>query len=143
MELTRRTSRNRKGQALIEVALLLGICLIVISGMFLFGPILKYKFAVNRASYDCAVSAMQSLNTKQGLMQGYLAAQESLSAFGVNYGRARIDLKGNWGRGGQVVCTVLYDLPLERMPLAIIVAVPDSVSSSTVLPVQRWKSLWR
>jgi hypothetical protein len=107
------------------------------------GPFIHMKIAVQQSAYDCALSAAQSLDRKQGYMQGVVAAQESFAAFGLPYENLGINILGNWERGGQVVCSVSFNIPKANFPMAIIVPLPDAITASTVLPAQQWKSLWR
>ena len=138
-----RIPKKERGDAVLEMAAMFPILALFISAMISMGPFIHMKIAVQQAAYDCALSAAQSLDRKQGHMQGVVAAQESFATFGLPYENIGINILGNWERGGQIVCTVSFNIPKGNFPMALVVPLPDSVFASTVLPAQQWKSLWR
>ncbi len=132
-----------KGDAVLEMAVVLPLMLLIVAFILLIGPYPRVIIATDQASYDCAMSAAQSLSFSQGYSQGVTTAMNSFEAFDLPSDNATIQVFGNWGRGGQVGCTISYEMPLGLFPMAQVVNVPSTISHTTVLPVQYYKSDWR
>ena len=134
--------RLEQGDAILELAAILPLMLLIIAFVLLIGPYPRVIIATNQASYDCAMAAAQSLDMSQGYIQGVLVAAQSFDAFGLDYSNVSVQVFGDWNRGGQVGCTIAYEMPLGAFPMVRVVNVPSSIEHSTILPVQYYKSEW-
>jgi Flp pilus assembly protein TadG len=137
-----RFSIRERGTAVMELAAILPFMALLLSAVVAFGPFVHMRIAAQQAAYDCAFSAAQSLDPGQGFLQGMLTGQQSFRSFGLKSANATVLVRGSWGRGGQVTCTVTYLVP-AAFPFKKIVHMPGSVQASVTLPVQQWKSEWR
>jgi hypothetical protein len=135
--------RSERGDALLEFVVILPLSGLLIATIALFGPYIHIHVATNMAAYDCAISAVQSLDKSQGYMQGLVAAQASFEAFRLPWGRTEVSVKGNWSREGQVMCSVSYHVPLGNLPFAKVTNAPAVVTHEVALPVQAYKSEWK
>lgn len=135
--------KSERGQASLEFVVVLTFFMFLISWMFMVGPMFHISIAIRQAAYDCAFSAVQSLDTNQGYMQGKVTGQQSIESFGLDSRRATVSVLGDWNRGGLVTCRVAYDVPLENYPLKQVAQVPGTLEYSYSLPVQMYKSKWQ
>jgi hypothetical protein len=140
---TQKVCLRERGSAVLEMAAVLPLAALLLSAVLGLGPIVHIGIAVQEAAYDCAVAGAQSLDAQEGYLEGILAARESFSSFRLDPGLANYALSGVWERGGEVVCTVGYRVPLEAMPLRMLLPLPPLVSRTVRLPVQTYKSIWR
>jgi Flp pilus assembly protein TadG len=135
--------RKERGSATLEMALVVPLAALLLSAVLLLGPYVHIGIATRQAAYDCAASAAQSLDAGQGYAQGLAAAQASFAAFRLSAANASFALDGAWERGGAVVCTVSYTVPVGAFPMQIVIDLPETVSATVTLPVQAFKSEWR
>lgn len=135
-------SKFERGSSFLEFATILPIVAIISTSIIIIGGLIHMRIATYQAAYDCAFSAAQSLDNAQGYIQGVFAAQESFSSFGLPYGNADISVRGEWGRGGQIVCTIVYHIPVDAIPFGSVGPVPESFESNVTLPTQQYKSIW-
>ena len=142
METAKHYRKKERGSAVLEIAVIIPICAIIISALLAMGPYIHMSFATRQAAYDCAVAAAQSLNSGQGYLQGMTAAKMSYRYFGLSSGNMRVSLYGTWARNGMVMCTVTYAIPTGAFPMRMIVPLPDKYSYTATLSAQRWKSEW-
>jgi Flp pilus assembly protein TadG len=133
----------QRGQSIIELAVALPILAVIAAAAIGLGPLVMMHIAVQQASYDCALAAAQSLDDSQGYQQGLAAAEASFRNFNVTPARASIYVNGNWERGGDVVCAVRYQVPVDAFPFQRLIALPDALQYSVYLPTQALKSEWR
>ena len=143
MNQTNVQKNSEKGQASLEFIVVLTFFMFLISWMFMVAPMFHMAIAIRQAAYDCAFSAVQSLDQDQGYMQGMITGQQSIASFGLNSNRATVSVRGNWDRGGLVTCRVTYDVPLENYPLKQVAPVPDTLEYAYSLPIQSYKSKWQ
>ena len=83
----------------------------------------------------------------QGAYQGTTTATETLDGFGLlRSGQAGVSVTtpSNWSRGEDIVCLVTYDVQLERIPLASLIAGESvrTVSSTAIGRIEQYKSNW-
>ena len=131
-----------QGGSLLELAMILPIALLILMFILLVGPFMRIVIATDQASYDCAIAAAQSLNATQGYAQGVTTAQNSFNTFGLPEKHLDIQVWGSWERGGQVGCSVAYDVPSSMLPLSRVANVSDQIVNTTVVPAQYYKSEW-
>jgi len=137
------TGKTDRGQAVLEMAVVIPLLALLLAAVFAFGPLIYVKLAVQQAAYDCALSAAQSLDAATGRFQGAAAAEESLAAFNLQQGRAQTTVSGRWGRTGWVTCEVSCRIAAGAFPFHGLIPLPDSLSHSVTLPPQANKSEWR
>lgn len=134
---------TENGSATLEMALIVPLAAILLSGVLTLGPYVHIGIAVHQAAYDCAAAAAQSLDAEQGYYQGLATARESFATFRLNPDNAAFSLSGAWERGGVVACSVSYLVPTGAFPMKRIVEMPETVGAVLQLPVQFFKSEWR
>ena len=135
--------KGERGSAVYEMAVVITLMAILISGIFSLGPFVHISFATRQTAYDCAVAAAQSLDAAQGRMQGEVAGRMTAVSFSMLTGNISFEVAGNWARNGQVVCTATYQIPTGAFPMKMVVQLPSSYSYTVRLPIQIWHSTWR
>ncbi len=148
MQVARCHSRNgEKGQAYIELVMVLPLFLIVIAALIFFGRVLYVKIALDMASYDACRAAVEALRRGDGVSQGSIAGRETLKGFFLNPAAANITVSsaGGWARGTPVQCVATYDLFVGDIPSLSSFASGSGVplQSSTWSRVELWRSDWR
>lgn len=138
-----RQDRFQRGQAILELAIVLPILALILGGVIGLGPLIYMHIATQQAAYDCAIAAAQSLDSVQGYTQGLFAAEASFGAFNLNAGRAGISVRGDWERNGMVACEIIYDVPTEAFPFHAVLSPPAAVQYSVAVPPHAFKSVWR
>ncbi|HIC94549.1 MAG TPA: pilus assembly protein [Anaerolineae bacterium] len=113
-----RTWWDSRGQAYIELIMVLPVLLVLIAGVIFFGRILYLKIALDMASYDGVRAAVEALEEQAGISQGIAAAYNTLAGFHINPAGAGIEVVsvGPWTRGAQVYCRVSYNLNVGDIP---------------------------
>jgi len=66
--------RDSRGQAYVELIMVLPILLILVAAVIFFGRILYLKIALDMASYDGVRAAVEALDEQAGISQGVTAA---------------------------------------------------------------------
>lgn len=143
MRVLARSEEKERGQAVLEMAVVIPLLALLLAAAFAFGPLIYVKLAVQQAAFDCALSASQSLDAATGRFQGTAAAQESINAFNLQAGRAVTRVSGSWDRSGRVTCEVSYRIAAGAFPFHGLIPLPDSVSHAVSLPPQANKSEWK
>ncbi len=138
---------SERGQAYIELVMVLPLFLIVIAALIFFGRVLYIKIALDMASYDACRAAVESLQPGDGISQGMIAGQETLKGFNLNPAGANVSIApaGGWTRGTPVQCTASYDLFVGDIPDVSGFANGSGVplQSTTWSRVELWRSDWR
>jgi Flp pilus assembly protein TadG len=135
--------KSERGSAVYEMAVVITLMAILISGLFSLGPFVHLSFATRQTAYDCAVAAAQTLDERQGRMQGEVAGKMTAASFSMLTGNISFEVAGNWARNGQVACTATYHIPRGAFPMKMIIQLPSSYSYTVRLPIQIWHSTWR
>jgi len=138
---------SERGQAYIELVMVLPLFLIVIAALILFGRVLYVKIALDMASYDACRAAVEALRPGDGVSQGMIAGQETLKGFYLNPAGANITISpaGGWTRGTPVRCVAAYDLFVGDIPALSSIASGSGVplQSTTWSRVELWRSDWQ
>jgi uncharacterized protein (UPF0333 family) len=105
--------KNKKGNVLVEFALIMPILLLLIAGIIQFGFILNAKVAVNSASYEAARAATLSENPETDAINAVSNyAASSLSGWNLKERLGvKVDLSGN-DPGDIVRIIVSYNVPV-------------------------------
>ena len=133
--------RSERGQAAIEMAIVLPFLAIVLIGVLMLGPWLIAQMAITIAANDCATAASQTLSAEQGRFQGISAANSTLAAYRLR-NTADIVIAGTWERGSPVICTIGYTVAGVD-GLARVISLDPRIVYSVALPAQAFKSVWR
>jgi hypothetical protein len=147
-----RVGEGEKGQAYIEMLVLLPLFVVIIVGVIYFGRAYYANIAAEEAAYDCARAAIEAMHESQhgdspgGRMQGVIAARQALAGFYLDASNAdvRVAPIEVWGRGQAVRCDVRYRVDMSGVPwLHWIQAEPAlPVWGSAVGQVEAYKSKW-
>ena len=76
-----RVPHSERGSAVYEMAVVIALMAVLISGLFALGPFVHMSFATRQTAYDCAVAAAQTLDAKQGRMQGEVAGKMTAAGY--------------------------------------------------------------
>jgi len=141
-----RSENGERGQAYVEVLLLLPLYVVLIVGVTYFGRAWYAKIAAEVAAYDGTRTAIEAMGEPRGTWQGIIAARQTLAGFYLDPSHAdvRVVPLDVWGRGQAVRCDVRYKVDLSGVPLI------DLIAAEPVLPVwaravgqvEAYKSEW-
>ncbi len=138
---------SERGQAYVELVMVLPLFLIVIAALIFFGRVLYVKIALDMASYDACRAAVEALHPGDGVSQGMIAGRETLRGFYLNPAGANVAISpaGTWDRGTPVQCVATYDLFVGDVPGVSNIAAGSGVplESTTWSRVELWRSDWR
>jgi Flp pilus assembly protein TadG len=135
--------RNQKGQAVLEMVVVLPFLALLVAAALAFGPLIYMRLATQQAAYDCAVAAAQSLDAARGIQQGLFAANESFGAFNLNGNRANVQVYGSWERSGVITCAISFSVPTGAFPFHGLITIPSQIEHAVSVPPQTIKSQWR
>jgi hypothetical protein len=76
--------RLERGQASVELVMVLPLVVVMIVGLLVLGRLLYVHLAILTAANDCATSAAQATHFDQMMSQGFGARQNSLATFQVS-----------------------------------------------------------
>jgi hypothetical protein len=146
-----RTTQSERGQAAAELALLLPLFALILSGMVAFGIMIYTRLALMTAAADCAFNGAQGTSGARMNDLGSAAQATSLSSFSVSravtQGRTHdlgaVDAAGNI-RVGSISCQAGYPLPAYWVGQHISGA-PQffNLEYTVTAPAQPFKSNWR
>ena len=148
--------RKERGQAYIEVLLVLPLFIVFIVGVTYFGRAWYAKIAAEMAAYDGARTAVEAMGEEGraglggympgGCQQGIIAARQTLAGFYMNPANAdvRVVPLDVWGRGQAVRCDVRYKVDLSGVPLIEMIGANPTlpVWARAVGQVEAYKSEW-
>ncbi len=137
---------DERGQAYVEVLVLLPVFVVLIVGAAYVGRAWYAKVAAEIAAYDGARAAIEALGEPRGSWQGVVAARETLAGFYMDPSAADVQVTplDVWDRGRAVRCDVRYRVDLSGVPgIGLIGAEPTlSVWARAVGQVEAYKSEW-
>lgn len=123
--------RQEKGQAVVELALLLPVLLLIFGGMIEFGRIFHSSLVVTAAGREGARAA--------AVGHGYDVISEKVAAASPSLSGGDLEVTvepASFGRGEMVTVTVAYDLDLVWPVINLLLPDPFPVRSSTVMRVE-------
>ncbi|MCC6190637.1 MAG: pilus assembly protein [Anaerolineales bacterium] len=94
---------GEKGQASVELVLILPLLVMMIVGMLVIGRLLYIHLALITATNDCATAAAQAVRSDQAYRQGNAARSQSLATFAVPQ-----DNPGGLGFSNDATCQTGY-----------------------------------
>ena len=137
---------GERGQATVEVLLVLPLYVMLTAGVTYLGAAWYAKIAAEIAAYDGARTAVEAMGEPRGTWQGVIAARQTLAGFYLDPSGAdvRVVPVDVWGRGQAVQCDVRYRLDLSGLPLIELIGVDPSlpVWARAVGQVEAYKSEW-
>jgi hypothetical protein len=155
--LRRQREGGERGQAYVEILLVLPLYIVLIIGASYFGQAWYAKIAAETAAYDGARTAAEAMTQEArtvwgnahvpgGTTQGVIAARQTLNGFYLDPSSAdvRVVPLDVWGRGQAVRCDVRYRVDLSGVPLI------EWIGAEPTLPVwarrmgqvEAYKSAW-
>jgi Flp pilus assembly protein TadG len=137
------TPHYQKGQAVLEMIVVIPFLALLVAAALAFGPLIYMRLAIQQAAYDCAVAAAQSLDAARGMQQGLFAANESFGTFNLNSDRANVQVYGSWDRSGVITCSITYSVPTGAFPFHGLISLPSNINHIVSVPPQTIKSQWR
>jgi len=143
MHSSKNIKRSERGSAVLEMAPVILVMAILISGVLALGPYVHMSFSTRQTAYDCAVAAAQTLNAEQGRMQGEVAGKMTAASYSMVTRNISFVIQGDWSRNGQVACIATYHIPTGNFPMKMVVPLPGRYEYTVRLPVQIWHSEWR
>jgi hypothetical protein len=134
-----------RGQALIELVIVLPFFFLIIAALIFFGRALYVQIALDMAAYDGCRAAVEALHPGDGMEQGLIAARGTLQGFYLNAGAAFLLIEGGgWDRGALVRCTAEYNLFVGDVPWLKFHDGPNVALRSVAWSrVESWRSDWR
>ncbi len=137
---------RERGQAYVEVLLLLPLYIVLIVGATYFGRAWYAKIAAEMAAYDGTRTAIEAMGEPRGVWQGIIAARQTLAGFYLDPANAdvRVVPVDVWGRGQAVRCDVRYRVDLSGVPLIELIHADPTlpVWARAVGQVEAYKSEW-
>lgn len=141
---------SERGQASVELVLILPVLFFMVLAVVFFGRIIYARIALDSATYDCARSAVESLRYHRAIEQASYVGWNTLSGFyldasDVEFGISHAIGYGRWYRGTEVTCSARLNVRVDDLPFVGLLysgrAVP--LYSRTTLQVERYASYWQ
>jgi Flp pilus assembly protein TadG len=141
--------REERGQASVELLLVIPVLFFMVVAVVFFGRILYVRIALDSATYDCARSAVESLRYHRGIEQASYAGWNTLSGFYLDASDAEFRVSytvgyGRWYRGTEVTCHAQFNVRVDDLPFvgALYPGRAIPLHSTTTLQVERYASYW-
>ncbi|MGB9802894.1 TadE/TadG family type IV pilus assembly protein [Desulfofundulus sp.] len=123
--------RSQKGQAMVELALLLPLLLLISGGIFEFGRIFHAYLVVTSASREGARVAVVG-GTYDDVRDRVIASAPSLDAGSLNV----LLEPENYGRGDMITVTVTYSVDLVVPLISALLPDPFTIKAATTMRVE-------
>ena len=140
---SRLRSPVRRGQALVETALVVPVLLMLAFGVVAAGRVAYGQMAVGAVAREAARAAALAETSADASSRGIARARAVTASYGLDDGAldVRVD-PGAFSRGGEVRASVRYVVSLQDLPLLSRVSVPvaSSHGERTDLYRSRWQS---
>src|SRR5581483_1465398 len=109
---------GERGQALIEVALVLPMLLILAFGVVGVGKVIEAKMGVSAVAREAARAAALANNGEEAWTRGMLRGQDVAAGYGLGNGSLELTVApGSFRRGGAVQAGTSYSVDLASLPL--------------------------
>ena len=132
---------GRRGQALVETALVLPVLLVLAFGVIGVGRITQARMGVDAVARETARSAAIAGDAGDALSQGLARGQAVARGDGLTNGTLRLALDvGQFARGGDVVATSSYTVSFGDLPLLSWARL--TVTSVHHEPIDPYRSRW-
>ncbi len=131
----------RRGQALLETALVLPVLLLLAFGVVGVGRVVQAQMAVSAVAREAARVAALAGTPSEASSRGVAHAQEVARGYGLTRGSLEVTVEpGDLARGSQVRSAARYDVALDDLPLLGWARV--TVRSEHVERVDLYRSRW-
>ncbi|MCC6177469.1 MAG: pilus assembly protein [Chloroflexi bacterium] len=132
----------RRGQALVETALVVPLLLTLAFGVVAAGRVAHGQMAVSAVAREAARAAALADSAADAGSRGVSRGREVAAGYGLGDGPLDVRVEpGAFSRGGEVRASVRCDVSLEDLPLLSWARVP--VSSEHVERIDTHRSRWR
>ena len=132
---------GRRGQALVETALVLPVLLLLAFGVVAVGRVTQAQLGVSAVAREAARAAALADDSATALAIGMERGQEVASGYLLRNGSLRIVVEpGSMARGSAVRANVTYEVRLDDLPLLGWAVVP--LSSGHLERTDLYRSRW-
>jgi hypothetical protein len=139
---TRSRPALRRGQALVETALVAPLLLTLAFGVVAAGRVAHGQMAVSAVARESARAAALADTAADARGRGAARGREVAAGYGLDDGSLDLRVEpGAFSRGGKVRTSARSDVSLEDLPLLSWARVP--VSSEHVERIDAYRSRWR
>ena len=139
---TRSWPSHRRGQALVETALVVPLLLTLAFGVVAAGRVAHGKMAVEAIAREAARVASMADTAADARAHGLARGREVAAGYGLDDGSLDVRIEpGAFSRGGEVRASVHGDVALDDLPLLNRTHV--RVSSDHVERIDAYRSRWR
>jgi len=130
-----------RGQALIEVALVLPVLLILAFGVVGVGKVIEAKMGVSAVAREAARAAALANDGDEAWTRGMLRGQDVAAGYGLSNGSLELTVApGSFKRGGAVQAGTRYAVDLASLPLMGWFRI--TVSSAHQEQIDPYRSRW-
>lgn len=138
-EPVRVAARRQRGQAVVELALVLPLLLVLGLGVLGIGRITQAHMAARAVAWEAARAAALAPSPSKAATQGLAAGLAVAGAYQLERPDLHLSVDASaFRRGGQVIATVRYDVVLADLPL--LGWTVTTVQSSHAEPVDSYRS---
>lgn len=139
-----RPVRGERGQALIELTVVLPFYLLIIAALIFFGRAIYTQIALDMAAYDGCRAAVEALDPGDGIHQGLTTMRATLQGFRLNAQAATLAISGDsWERGSLVRCDAAYNLFVGDIWLKFHQGPTIYLRSTVWSRIETWRSDWK
>jgi hypothetical protein len=132
----------RRGQALVETALVMPLLLMLAFGVVAAGRVAHGQMAVGAVAREAARIAALADTAAAARARGIARAREVSAGYGLDEGALDVRVEpGAFDRGGEVRASVRYVVSLQDLPLLSRASVP--VASSHRERIDLYRSRWQ
>jgi hypothetical protein len=133
--------RGERGQALVEVALVVPVLLLLAFGVVGAGRVVHAQMGVAGVAREAARSAALADSAEEARARGTARGQDAAAGYRLGNGSLRLAVDpGGFERGGRVLAEAAYEVALDDLPLLGWARVP--VRSQHAERVERFRSRW-
>ena len=116
--LTNRSAALQRGQALVELALVLPILLLLATAVVGVGRVIQAQMGVSGVAREAARTAVRADTPTDAINRGLIRGQQVADGYHLTNGSLGLSVDpGSFSRGGSVVATARYQVTLGDLPL--------------------------
>ncbi len=120
-----RTASRQRGQALVEMALVVPMLLLLAFGVVAVGRVTQAQMAVSAVAREAAASAAMANDAAEAIARGTVRGRAVADGYQLSNGTLQFGIDaGSFARGGAVEASAHYDVVLNDLPLLGWVQVP-------------------
>jgi len=134
-------SKNERGQALVEVALVIPVLLLLAFGVVAVGRVTDAQMGVSAVAREAARAAALANDPGEAASQGVTQGQEVAAGYHLGDGSLQLAVNaGNFTRGGTVQASARYTVSLADLPLLGWAHI--TVGSTHLERIDLYRSFW-